>query len=112
PERFNFNANVAIKSRTNQLQVIAPLSSAADDCFPRARLQPPRKKNHFLRGLQTRAIPAGVSHLPLQTTKIEVQNQVFNYNRIDCSVLCLLLKVLFSIRSRPGCRDPICSTET
>src|SRR5699024_3131011 len=60
PERFNFNANVAIKSRTNQLQVIAPLSSAADDCFPRARLQPPRKKNHFLRGLQTRAIPANV----------------------------------------------------
>ena len=28
------------------------------------------------------AVP-GVSHLPLQTTKIESQNQVFNYNRIE-----------------------------
>src|SRR5690625_6590846 len=33
-ERFNTNTNA----------VIAPLSSAADDCFPRAQLQPPRKK--------------------------------------------------------------------
>src|SRR5699024_10316660 len=94
PERFNFNANVAIKSRTNQLQVIAPLSSAADDCFPRARLQPPRKKTtscgvfrHVLFPQmfsvgRVIAVP-GVSHLPPQTTKIESQNQVFNYNRIE-----------------------------
>src|SRR5690625_2043782 len=61
------------------------------------------EENHFLRGLQTRAIPAGqgrhrkhlhrtkkiglyfrgVSHLPLQTIKIDSQNQVFNCNRIE-----------------------------
>src|SRR5699024_262248 len=83
-ERFNTNTNA----------VIAPLSSAADYCFPRARLQPPRKKTTscgvfrhvlfpqmFSMG-RVIAVP-GVSHLPLQTTKIESQNQVFNYNRIE-----------------------------
>src|SRR5699024_6613748 len=76
------------------MQVIASLSSTADDCFPRARLQPPRKKTTscgvfrhvlfpqmFSMG-RVIAVP-GVSHLPLQTTKIESQNQVFNYNRIE-----------------------------
>src|SRR5699024_6656365 len=76
------------------MQVIALLSSTADDCFPRARLQPPRKKTTscgvfrqvlfpqmFSMG-RVIAVP-GVSHLPLQTTKIESQTQVFNYNRIE-----------------------------
>src|SRR5699024_9050119 len=41
------------------------------------------EKHHVLRGHQTSTIPTGVSHLPLQTTKIESRNQVFNYNRIE-----------------------------
>src|SRR5690625_2796413 len=75
-------------------EISARLFSAVDRCFPRARLQPPRKKTTscgvfrhvlfpqmFSMG-RVIAVP-GVSHLPLQTTKIESQNQVFNYNRIE-----------------------------
>ena len=76
-------------------EISARLFSAVDRCFPRARLQPPRKKTTscgvfrhvlfpqmFSMG-RVIAVP-GVSHLPLQTTKIESQNQVLN-----CSVLYL-----------------------
>ena|SRR5690625_4824286 len=79
------------------MQVIAPLTSTADDCFTRARLQPPRKKTTscgvfrhvlfpqmFSMG-RVIAVP-GVSHLLIQTTKIESKNQVFNYYRIELFV--------------------------
>ena len=51
----------------------ARLFSAADRCFPRARLQPPRGKTP-LWGLQARAVPRGVNGSPLQTTIINVLN--------------------------------------
>ncbi len=53
----------------------AMLISAPGSRFPRARLQPPRGKPP-LRGLQTRAIPAGVDYPPLQSTILIVVDYI------------------------------------
>jgi len=42
PSKWNIRGHARILKKKDWF--IAPLSFTADDCFPRARLQPPRKK--------------------------------------------------------------------